>query len=138
MNVAKLTVNGLLGILLASSVQVSGEDDLNSEIKRGELVYSQCQGCHSLDWDRSGPRHCYLFGRRIGSISGFPYSKAMLESDIVWDEFTLDAFLKNPAALVPENNMPYSGLSSEQERTDLIAYLVYAAGNRALCSPIER
>ena len=34
---------------------------------RGEQVYTRCLACHALAYDRVGPRHCGLFGRRAGS-----------------------------------------------------------------------
>lgn len=90
---------------------------------RGETVYARCLACHALAYDRTGPRHCGLFGRRAGSVPGFAYSKAMKNADIVWDEETLDVFLAAPMDVVPGTSMGYAGISDAQERSDLIAYL---------------
>ena len=35
--------------------------------KAGEAIYSRCAACHALAYDRTGPRHCGLFGRRAGT-----------------------------------------------------------------------
>jgi cytochrome c len=94
--------------------------------KAGEVIYSRCQACHALAYDRTGPRHCGLFGRRAGSVEGFPYSDAMRRSEIVWDEATLDRFLANPMKTVPGTAMGYAGVKNDQERADLIAYLKWA------------
>ena len=96
------------------------------DAKAGAAVYGRCIGCHALDYDRTGPRHCGLFGRRAGSVPGFAYSDAMKASRIVWDEKTLDAFLKNPAKAVPGTTMGYAGIADGRERRDLIAYLKQA------------
>lgn len=90
---------------------------------RGEAVYSRCFACHSLDADRTGPRHCGLVGRRAGSVPGFDYSPAMRASGIVWDAKNLDRFLADPLGTVPGTSMGYAGIASAQERRDLIAYL---------------
>src|SRR3546814_4035447 len=38
---------------------------------RGKAIYSRCLACHALAYDRTGPRHCGLFGRKAGSVPGF-------------------------------------------------------------------
>lgn len=101
--------------------------------KRGEQIYSRCAACHSLDYNRTGPKHCDLFGRKAGSAPDFQYSAAMRRSKIVWNEKTLDAFLANPMKYVPGTAMGYAGIEDEQERVDLIAYLKLANRSKDLC-----
>ncbi|HEX6094492.1 MAG TPA: c-type cytochrome, partial [Dongiaceae bacterium] len=60
---------------------------------KGEQLYSRCQGCHSIDVNRVGPRHQGLFGRQAGGLDDYNYSEAMKASGVVWDETTLDQFL---------------------------------------------
>lgn len=90
---------------------------------RGETIYARCAACHALAFDRVGPRHCGLFGRRAGSVKGFAYSPAMKQSAIVWDEKALDRFLAAPMKAIPGTTMTYVGVSDRLERADLIAYL---------------
>lgn len=90
---------------------------------RGEQVYARCLACHALATDRVGPRHCGLFGRLAGSVPGFGYSQAMKNSNIVWNDKTLDRFLAKPLAMVPGTAMTYDGVPDPAERADLIAYL---------------
>jgi cytochrome c len=97
-----------------------------SDAKRGEEIYSRCVACHALAYDRTGPRHCGLFGRRAGSVPGFAYSEAMKRSKIVWGDATLDRFLADPLKVVPGTAMGYAGIASPGERADLIAYLKLA------------
>lgn len=92
----------------------------------GQAVYERCLACHALAYDRTGPRHCGLFGRRAGSVPGFAYSDAMRRSRIVWDEKTLNLFLADPLKTVPGTSMGYAGVKDRQERSDLIAYLKQA------------
>jgi cytochrome c len=89
----------------------------------GAAVYSRCLGCHSLEMNRTGPKHCELFGRRAGAVPGFEYSPAMQRSTIVWNERTLERFLADPASTVPGTAMTYAGVPDAQDRADLIAYL---------------
>src|SRR5262245_58404022 len=93
------------------------------EAERGVEVYGRCLACHSLEHNRVGPRHCGLFGRKAGSLKGYPYSAAMKKYGVTWNEETLDHFLENPMKAVPGTNMGYAGVKDAQEREDLIAYL---------------
>jgi cytochrome c len=82
--------------------------------------------CHSIERDRTGPRHEGLIGRRVGSVPDFNYSPAMKKagaSGMVWDDATLDKFLENPTRFMPGTRMGYAGVKNTQERADLIAYL---------------
>lgn len=98
---------------------------------RGEQLYGRCAACHALTYDRVGPRHCDLFGRRAGSVPGFGYSPAMKRSGIVWNEKTLDQFLTKPLAMVPGSSMTYAGVPIASDRADLIAYLKSANAGAA-------
>ena len=73
--------------------------------KRGAQIYQRCLACHSLEHNRSGPRHCGLLGRRAGSVPGFEYSPAMKRSKLVWNEKTLNRFLADPPKAVPGTTM---------------------------------
>ncbi|WP_332671807.1 c-type cytochrome [Aromatoleum sp.] len=90
---------------------------------RGEEIYARCLACHALAYDRVGPRHCGLFGRRAGSVRGYDYSNAMRGSGIVWDAATLDRFLAAPTEVVPGTTMGYAGIPDAAERTALIEWL---------------
>ncbi len=108
---------------LASHQALAGPDLAN-----GEKMFKKCKTCHSLEEGKKkvGPHLFGLFGRKAGSVEGYKYSKAMKESDIVWDEETLDAFLTKPKDLVPKTKMAFPGFKKEQDRIDIIAYLMQA------------
>lgn len=101
---------------------------------RGEKLYERCAACHAIAFDRTGPRHCGLLGRRAGSLPGFAYSPAMRHSGIVWTAASLDRFLRAPLAAVPGTSMGYDGIKDAGERHDLIYYLS-EAGQAAKCRP---
>lgn len=98
---------------------------------RGEALYARCLACHALAYDRTGPRHCGLFGRKAGTVPGFAYSEAMKRSNIVWNSQTLDMFLKEPTRAVPGTSMGYDGVKDAGERAALIAYLRQVNGTPA-------
>ena len=101
----------------------------------GAEIYQRCIACHALDRNRTGPKHCGLFGRRAGGVPDFAYSQAMRSSGIVWDEASLDRFLESPLKAVPGTRMGYAGVKDARERADLIAYLKSAGADPTICSP---
>lgn len=115
----------ILGAILALAPLFSvAAKPVQGDPKAGEAVYSRCLACHAIDYDRTGPRHCGLIGRKAGSVPGFAYSEAMKKSGIVWNVKTLDKFIENPTKTVPGTAMGYDGVKDPKERADLIAYLV--------------
>ena len=117
-------IAGIFAVLIAADFTQSHADELPAgDPLRGETIYHKCQGCHSLDRNRVGPKHMGLFGRQAGSLPDFDYSDAMKSSRIVWNEQTLDSFLADPRGVVPGTKMTYAGIKNTQDRADLIAYL---------------
>ena len=47
----------------------------------------------------------------------------MRRAGFVWDERTLDRFLRSPLAAVPGTSMGYDGVKDVAERQDLIVFL---------------
>jgi len=116
----------VIAVLLAAmppAAGVTGDTTLRGDPVNGERLYTRCQGCHSLAWDRTGPRHCGVVGRKAGGVAGFDYSAAMRRAGIVWNEPTLDRFLADPLGTVPGTSMGYAGIADARERADLIAFL---------------
>lgn len=100
-------------------------------MKRGEQVYTRCLACHALAYDRVGPRHCGVIGRKAGSVPEFNYSVAMKQANFVWTEAKLDQFLLKPLTMLPGTTMTYDGVPDPQDRADLIAYLRQASRSQA-------
>ena len=123
--------------LAAALIAAAGAQALAAagDARRGEEIYSRCLACHALEYDRTGPRHCGLFGRRAGSVPGFAYSDAMRRSRIVWNDATLERFIADPLKTVPGTAMGYAGVKDRRERADLIAYLHNA--NRTACASVR-
>jgi cytochrome c len=122
------TAHACAGAVLAFAAGMASVADakVHGDPKAGEGIYSRCLACHALAYDRTGPRHCGVIGRKAGSVPGFAYSDAMKRSKIVWNEKTLDRFLADPMKAVPGTAMGYAGITDRKERADLIAYLEQA------------
>lgn len=128
----------LLGLALGLAAGSAAAGALRAgDPKAGEAVYTRCLACHALAYNRTGPKHCGLLGRRAGSVPDFNYSKAMQRTQWVWNSKTLDRFLANPLKAVPGTSMGYDGVKDAQERRDLIAYLVQAGHSAACRTPRE-
>jgi cytochrome c len=90
---------------------------------RGKAVFEKrCTGCHAMDVDREGPRLAGVYGRKAGGVAGFTYSAGLKNSDVTWNDATLEKWLSDPDLMVPDNNMSFS-VPKAEERRDLIAYL---------------
>jgi len=92
----------------------------------GKRLFAQCGSCHTTQADgsgRIGPSLHGLFGRKAGALDGFAFSAAMQKSGIVWDERSLDEYIKEPASRVPGTKMVFLGVQKDQARADIIAYL---------------
>jgi len=51
--------------------------------------------------------------------------------NVTWDAAHLDAWIKDPKAVVSGTKMSFMGLKDDKERTDLIAYLKVASSGGA-------
>lgn len=97
----------------------------------GELQFARkCSVCHTLtpdDGNRAGPTLYGVFGRKAGSLPGYPYSKALLNADLVWNEQTIsNLFDHGPDVVTPGSKMPVQRLKSVEDRNALVAYLKWA------------
>ena len=93
----------------------------------GRRVFAQCRSCHTIEAgapNRVGPNLHGVFGREIGSLEGFNYSQPVQDANFVWDAAQLDHWLQNPQTFLPGNRMAFAGVRNEEQRRDLIAYLM--------------
>jgi cytochrome c len=113
----------LMAFLLSGMVQPATAADPD----RGQQIFSQaCVACHSLEPDKNmtGPSLSGLWGRTAGSLQSFMrYSPALKAADIEWSGETLDPWLADPQAFIPGNHMVFAGISEDEIRADLIAFL---------------
>ncbi|MCB2053347.1 MAG: c-type cytochrome [Geminicoccaceae bacterium] len=108
---------------------VTDEDD------PGARLFNACRACHGLGEDdegKMGPTFAGLFGRKAGSVPGYPYSRALEESDVIWTAATLSAlFAQGPENYVPGTTMPLQRLPDPADRAALVAYIARAIEEEA-------
>jgi cytochrome c len=73
--------------------------------------------------NRIGPTLFGVVSRTAGSVPGFNYTADHKKLAVTWDAATLNKYLANTRAMVPDTSMIYAGLKNDAERADLVAYL---------------
>lgn len=89
-------------------------------------AFAQCAICHKVDEAThmpTGPHLVGIYGAEAGSREGYSYSAALKNSGIVWDEQTLDAFIKSPRKTVAGTKMGFGGVADEAKRDELVEFL---------------
>ena len=115
------------GVALASVV-ASAVWPLLAENNPGKQVFEKrCTGCHALDNEKTGPHLRGVYGRPAASLTTFPYSDALRKSGVTWDSDTLDKWLTDPDAFVPDNDMAFR-VANPEERAAIIGYLKEVSG----------
>lgn len=118
-----------LTALLATSLSPTMSTAADGNAGRGQRVFNACAQCHSLDPGRNmtGPSLAELWNRKAGSVASFPrYSPALKSADLIWNDKTLDEWIKDPQHVVPGNQMTFPGVKDPQQRSDLLAFLKQA------------
>lgn len=117
----------VLGLTMALLIGMSGAAMAAGDADKGKKLFKRCKACHTLDEggkNKVGPNLFGIFGRQAGSLDGYKFSKAFRSLDFVWDEGALDEFLTKPKKFIPKTKMGFPGLKKEEQRADIIAYLM--------------
>lgn len=93
----------------------------------GQKVFAKCGACHKVDGSNStGPHLNGVVNRPVATAEGFAYSdgmKAHATEIQVWTPERIAAFIANPRGVVAGTKMTFAGLSKDQDRANVIAYL---------------
>ncbi|MEM6652160.1 MAG: cytochrome c family protein [Pseudomonadota bacterium] len=103
----------------------------SADFNRGRRTFKLCQSCHTLNeggQNLVGPNLYGVFGREIGGVDGYTYSKAVQESDIIWTPEILAEWLESPRNFLPGNKMSFAGVRRAEDRTAVIAYIMAETG----------
>jgi len=95
-------------------------------MERGAKLYKRCKACHTLEdggKHKVGPNLWNVYGAKAGAKEGFNYSKVMAASDIIWDDASLDAYIKKPSEFMKGNRMSFVGIKKAEDREALILYM---------------
>jgi len=112
----------IAGLLLAGFAT----DSLAADPSVGQQIFqTQCSICHAVIKGKNGigPTLFGVVGRRAGIVPGFDYTTDHKNLGITWNATTLNKYLTNPRAMVPDTTMIYPGLKDSAKRADLVTYL---------------
>lgn len=117
-----------LGTLLASA-----------DAAAGEKVFAKCTACHTINQGGAngiGPNLYGVFGTTIGAHApGFAYSSALADHGGQWNWETMNEWLKSPRAFASGTKMSFAGLSSPEDRANVMEYLAANGGAPAKPAP---
>jgi len=105
----------------------------------GQKVFQKCSSCHNADQggpNAIGPNLYATVGEPIAKgKAGYAFSSALSAHGGTWTYENLFDWLKSPAAFAPGTKMTFAGLSSPEDRANVIAYLKQQGGGPAFPPP---
>ncbi|MFN2098894.1 c-type cytochrome [Altererythrobacter sp. MF3-039] len=105
----------------------------------GERVFAKCVACHTIDAGGAngiGPNVYGIMGKPIGqTVAGFAYSSALSGHGGNWGFEEMDAWLKSPRGFANGTKMSFAGLSSGEDRANVMLYMLQNGGGPALPEP---
>ena len=101
----------------------------SADVAAGGVVFEQCAACHKLDGTNSvGPYLNGVLGRGTAQAEGYAYSDANKAANQTWTASTIYKYLVSPQEVLPGTAMTFTGLPSEQDRINVIAWLLSNGG----------
>jgi cytochrome c len=96
-----------------------------ADIEAGKTTFKKCALCHTNEAEKNkiGPSLFGIVGRKSASLTNYNYSDAMKSFHHTWTPETLNTYLTDPRAMVPDTKMIFPGIKDKTERANLIAYL---------------
>ena len=101
--------------------------DVTPHQRELERAFAICAGCHDTRADlghRFGPNLHGVSGEPIGAAKGgFAFSDALKSHGGTWDWKNLNDWIHNPKKFAPGTKMTFAGLSSAEDRANLLVYM---------------
>lgn len=108
----------------------------SAQVTAGEAVFAKCAACHTINAGGAngiGPNLYGIMGQTIGThAAGFAYSDALKSHGGTWDWANMNAWLTSPRRFANGTKMSFAGLSSAEDRANLMAYLNAQGSNLPL------
>lgn len=128
---ASIAAQGLLFALFCMAAMAHADD---GGTKQGRILFAnRCSTCHTSQLGAGhglGPNLYGVLGRQVAHAEHFTYSDALRAMhDEVWSEERLSAFLAAPQSAAPGTTMAFPGMSSEEDRRQLLRYLKELGGH---------
>lgn len=111
------------------SIVFSQEPSSDASLRLGATVFNSCYYCHSLkpDVHLTGPSLAGLWGKKAGKVKGYElYTDGLKKSNVVWNEKSLEEWIRNPQKLVPSTTMPDPRIKDETFRQAIVEFLKIA------------
>jgi len=100
---------------------------LAGDPQRGASIFqARCSMCHSAVRNgppNFGPNLFGIVGRKPGIVPSFEYSGAMRATGTPWSVDRIEAYVEDPAKVIPGVRMSDTGVHDADARHDLVAYL---------------
>lgn len=99
--------------------------------ENGKRQFGQCRSCHSITEggpNMTGPNLWGVYGRHAGVEAGYSYSDELKAASWTWDAARLDAWIKDPHAVLPDTKMTFLGIKDDKKRADVVAFLRLQGG----------
>lgn len=107
-----------------------------ADVAKGETVFAKCAACHTVNQGGAngiGPNLYATMGDEIGhGKAGFAFSDALKNVGGTWDFEKMDHWLTSPRKFAAGTKMSFAGLSSPEDRANLIVYLNAQGSNLPL------
>ena len=107
-----------------------------ADAAKGEAVFAKCAACHTINQGGAngiGPNLYATMGEPIGQgKGGFAFSDALKNVGGTWDFEKMDHWLTSPRKFANGTKMSFAGLSSPEDRANLIVYLNAQGSNLPL------
>ena len=98
-----------------------------ADFEKGKsFVNKNCASCHDFNMpikNKIGPSLANILNRKIGSLSGYKYSKTLINMNKDWDVKNLYHFLEKPKEWAVGTKMSYRGISDSNKLINTIKYL---------------
>ena len=92
----------------------------------GMAKFALCRSCHTITKggpNLTGPNLYGVFGTKAAAVPGFDFSDDMKNSGFTWDAPTLDKWITDPRAALPQTKMTFLGVKDPKDRADIVAYV---------------
>jgi cytochrome c len=106
-----------------------------ADAAKGAETFKKCASCHSINAGGAagiGPNLYGVLGKNLGHQAGFPYSDALKSVGGTWDFDKMNAWLTSPRKFANGTKMSFAGLSSAEDRANVILYLNQQGSNLPL------